>query len=89
MKNSFKSRNLYKLIIFIFLTVAIVKIKGQLTTLKVYNTEIDTLTQKIATLETQIDEDTENLINSREDNEDIARKNLRMYYPNETPYKGY
>lgn len=89
MKNKFKSRNLYKLIIFIFLTVAIVKIKGQLTTLELYNFEIDTLNEKIATLETQIDENNENLINSREDNEDIARKNLKMYYPNETPYKGY
>ena len=27
--------------------------------------------------------------NSRKDNEDIARKDLKMYYPNETPYKGY
>lgn len=88
MTNFFKSRNLYRLIIFIFLAFAIVKIRSQFITLNSYNAEIATLNQKIAALE-QTNKNNANSTNSRENNEDIARKNLKMYYPNETPYKGY
>lgn len=89
MTNFFKSRNLYRLIIFIFLAFAIVKIRSQFITLNSYNAEIATLNQKIAALEEQTNKNSANSTNSRENNEDIARKNLKMYYPNETPYKGY
>lgn len=89
MTNFFKSRNLYRLIIFIFLAFAIVKIRSQFITLNSYNAEIATLNQKIAALEEQTNKNSANFTNSRENNEDIARKNLKMYYPNETPYKGY
>lgn len=82
-----KSRNLYKLIVFVFLAFAIIQIKNQLTTLKSYHSEITTLNEKIATLEEQANNVNSN--NSRKDNESIARKDLKMYYPNETPYKGY
>lgn len=86
MSNLFKTRNLYKLIIIIFLMVSMIKIKNQLETLQLYNHEIATLNEKMTTLQNQENNTTSN---SKEDNEDIARKNLKMYYPNETPYKGY
>ncbi len=89
MTSFLKSQNLYKLIVFIFLIVAVVKIKSQLTTLETYNKEIAILNEKITALEKQENNDNSNDANSRKDNEDIARKNLKMYYPNETPYKGY
>ncbi len=89
MTNILKSHNLYKLIVFIFLVIAIVKIKNQLVTLQSYNREIATLNEKIAIVEQQIETNDVNSSNSRKDNEDIARKDLKMYYPNETPYKGY
>lgn len=63
-----------------------IKIKNQLETLQLYNHEIATLNEKMTTLQNQENNTTSN---SKEDNEDIARKNLKMYYPNETPYKGY
>lgn len=83
------SRNLYKLIVCIFLLCSIMKIRTQLITLFNYNSEIATLNEKIATLESQINSDDTQSTNSKKDNENIARKNLKMYYPNETPYKGY
>lgn len=89
MTNILKSRNLYKLIVFIFLIIAILKIKNQLITLQSYNSEIAILQEKKAILEEQINTNDTNYSNSRKDNEDIARKDLKMYYPNETPYKGY
>lgn len=90
MSNLFNSRNLYKLIVCIFLLVIILKMKEQLLTLKNYNAEISILEEKIATLREQ--ENMEKAVNStnlKEDNENIARKDLKMYYPNETPFKGY
>ena len=87
MTSLLKTRNIYKLITFIFLTIAIVKIRTQLITLKTYDSEIAILNEKITVLQNQ--ENNTNAANSRKDNEDIARKNLKMYYPNETPYKGY
>ena len=89
MTNLFKTRNLYKLIILIFLMVSMIKIKNQLVTLKAYNHEISTLNEKIVALENQENNMTQDATNSKKDNEDMARKNLKMYYPNETPYKGY
>lgn len=89
MTNYLKSRNLYKLIVFIFLMVTIIKIKNQLITLKDYNKEIVALNEKITILNEQENNDASNYTNSRKDNEDIARKDLKMYYPNETPYRGY
>lgn len=83
------SHNIYKLIVCIFLLCAILKIKTQLVTLNSYNSEISALNEKIALLESQINENDSQLINSKKDNENMARKNLKMYYPNETPYKGY
>lgn len=90
MSNLFNSRNLYKLIVCIFLLVIILKMKEQLLTLKNYNAEISILEEKIATLREQ--ENMEKAVNStnlKEDNENMARKDLKMYYPNETPFKGY
>lgn len=84
-----KSRNLYKLIVFIFLAFAMIQIKNQLATLQSYNSEITALNEKIATLEEQASKNNTNSNNARKDNENIARKDLKMYYPNETPYKGY
>ncbi len=89
MTNFLKSRNLYKLIVFIFLIISIVKIKNQFVTLQSYNSEIAILKEKKAVLEEQINTTDVNSSNSRKENEDIARKDLKMYYPNETPYKGY
>lgn len=89
MTNFFKSRNLYKLIVFIFLMIAIVKIKEQFVTLQSYNSEIAVLNEKITALKHGVDTNDVNSSNSRKDNEDIARKDLKMYYPNETPFKGY
>ncbi len=89
MTNFMKLRNLYKLIIFIFIVCIVVKMKNQLTTLNSYKSEIATLNEKIAVLEEQIDVKKTNANNSRQNNENIARKDLRMYYPNETPYRGY
>ena len=87
MTNLFNSRNLYKLIVCIFLIVALLKVKKQLITLNDYNKEISALNEKIALIEdVSTESDSQN---SKEDNEDIARKDLKMYYPNETPYKGY
>lgn len=53
MTNFFKSRNLYKLIVFIFLMIAIVKIKEQFVTLQSYNSEIAVLNEKITALKTR------------------------------------
>ena len=53
MTNFFKSRNLYNLIVFIFLVIAIVKIKDQFVTLQSYNREIAALNEKITALETR------------------------------------
>ena len=89
MTTLFSSHNLYKLIVCIFLMVVMIKINGQLTTLKSYHTEIATLNEKIATLKEQEEINVANSVNSRAQNEDIARKDLKMYYPNEIPYKGY
>lgn len=90
MSNLFNSRNLYKLIVCIFLLVIILKMKEQLLTLKNYNAEIAILEEKIATLREQENmEKSVNSTNLKEDNENIARKDLKMYYPNETPFKGY
>lgn len=89
MKTLFNSRNLYKLIMGIFLIVVVIKINEQLTTLRSYNREISTLNEKIASLEEQEDINDVNSESSREENENKARKSLKMYYPNETPYKGY
>lgn len=89
MTTLFSSRNLYKLIVCIFLMVVMIKMNGQLTTLKSYHTEIATLNEKIATLKEQEEINAENSVNTRTENEDIARKDLKMYYPNEIPYKGY
>lgn len=46
MTNFLKSRNLYKLIVFIFLIISIVKIKNQFVTLQSYNSEIAILKEK-------------------------------------------
>ena len=81
------SRSLYKLIMAIFLLAALLKLKTQFVTLNQYNKEISTLNEKIAALEDNSNDSTS--ANSKEENEDIARKDLKMYYPNETPYKGY
>jgi len=89
MTNFFKLRNLYKLILFIFIAFAIIKIRSQFVDLKSYNSEIVALNQKIATLEEQAVSDELNSNKSKKENEDMARKNLKMYYPNETPYIGY
>lgn len=89
MKSLFKSRNLYKLIVIIFLLFTIVKIRSQIVILNSYNTEIASLNEKIAVLEKKNEKNVADSDNSRKDNEDIARKDLKMYYPNETPYKGY
>lgn len=89
MTNMLSSRNIYKLIVFIFLLFAIVKIKTQLVTLNSYNSEIDILNEKIATLQSQMSADDVQSTNSKKDTENMARKDLKMYYPNETPYKGY
>lgn len=89
MTTLFSSRNLYKLIVCIFLMVVVIKMNGQLTTLKSYHTEIATLNEKITTLKEQEEMNAENSVNTRTENEDIARKDLKMYYPNEIPYKGY
>ncbi len=88
MANLFKTRNLYKLIILIFLIVSIIKIKNQLLTLRAYNQEIASFNEKIIALENQ-ENDLSYSTKSRKDNENMARKDLKMYYPNETPYKGY
>ncbi len=89
MTNLFSSRNLYKLIVVIFLVIVMLKMKEQLVTLQTYQKEINGLNEKIATLKEQEKIDNVNSTNSREDNENRARKDLKMYYPNETPYKGY
>jgi len=89
MTNLFNLRNLYKLIIFIFLITVVIKINGQLMTLKSYNREIATLNEKITSLREQEDVNEINSENSREENEAKARKDLKMYYSNEIPYKGY
>lgn len=89
MTNFLKSRNLYKLIVFIFLIIAIIKIKNQFVTLQAYNSEIAMLEEKKAVLEEQLRTSSVNSNHSRKDNEDLARKDLKMYYPDETPYKGY
>lgn len=88
MTNLLKTSNLYKLIILIFLIVSIIKIKNQLIMLKAYNQEIANFNEKIIALENQ-DTTVSYSSNSRKDNENMARKDLKMYYPNETPYKGY
>lgn len=89
MTNMLSSRNIYKLIVFIFLLFAIIKIRTQLVTLNSYNSEIDILNEKIATLQSQMSADDVQSTNSKKDTENMARKDLKMYYPNETPYKGY
>ena len=68
----------------------ILKVKGQITTLNKYNDEIASLNEKISVLQSEQNEiDDKVMNNSKKDNEDMARKDLKMYYPNETPYKGY
>ena len=91
MTNIFRSQNLYKLIICVFLIMALLKIRGQLITLNSYNNEISALNQKITELNSQnnTDEESSTQDDSRKNNEDTARRDLKMYYPNETPYKGY
>lgn len=89
MKNLFNSRNLYKLIVIIFILFTVVKIRNQMVILNSYNKEIADLEGKIAVLEEKNEKNVVNSGNSRKDNENIARKDLKMYYPNETPYKGY
>lgn len=89
MKNLLKSRNLYKLIVLIFFIVTIMKMRSQFVTLKAYHKEIVALNEKITVLTEQENHQDSNHTNSKKDNEDIARKDLKMYYPNETPYKGY
>ena len=88
MTNLLKTSNLYKLIILIFLIVSIIKIKNQLIMLKAYNQEIANFNEKIIALENQ-DTTVSYSSNSRKDNENKARKDLKMYYQNETQYKGY
>ena len=83
----FNMHSLYKLIVIIFLIVAIIKMRAQFVTLHLYNTEIASLNNEIEILKNNIDHNDYN--NTREEIEDIARKDLRMYYPNETPYKGH
>ena len=81
---------IYKLIAVVVLLFIMIKVKDQLITLKKYNSEIAILNQKISALQNQQAEiDDKILNNSKEDNENMARKDLKMYYPNETPYKGY
>ncbi len=89
MKNLLKSRNLYKLIVLIFLMVTLIKMRNQIVTLKAYQKEIVALNEKITVLTEKENNQDPNEMNSKKDNEDIARKDLKMYYPNETPYKGY
>lgn len=89
MKNFFKSNTIYKIVILIFVLIVFVKINKQLITLNTYNGEIATLKEKITVLEEENDSLNTTTTNSREDNENMARKDLKMYYPNETPYKGY
>ena len=85
-----KIRGVYKLIVLIVLLFIMIKVKEQLITLKKYNAEIAILNEKISALENEQNEiDSKILNNSKEDNENMARKDLKMYYPNETPYKGY
>ncbi len=90
MSNLFNSRSLYKLIVCIFFLVVIFKMKEQFATLKNYNAEIAILEEKITTLREQENmEKSVNSTNLKEEYENIARKDLKMYYPNETPFKGY
>ena len=85
-----KLRSMYKLIVLIILLCVMMKVKEQLITLKKYDAEIAILNEKIASLENEQNEIDDKISNnSKEDNENMARKDLKMYYPNETPYKGY
>ena len=86
MKNLLKSRNLYKLIVLIFLMVTLIKMRNQIVTLKAYQKEIVALNEKITVLTEKENNQDPNEMNSKKDNEDIARKDLKMYYPNETVY---
>ena len=89
MKNQ-KLSSLCKLIGVVIILFVMIKVKGQLITLKKYNDEIEILNEKIAALQNEQNEiDDKILNNSKLDNENMARKDLKMYYPNETPYKGY
>ena len=89
MKNQ-KLSSLCKLIGVVIILFVMIKVKGQLVTLKKYNDEIEILNEKIAALQNEQNEiDDKILNNSKLDNENMARKDLKMYYPNETPYKGY
>lgn len=90
MMNNQKLGNIYKLIGLVIILFVMIKVKGQLITLKKYNDEIEILNEKIATLQNEQNEiDNKVINNSKQDNENMARKDLKMYYPNETPYKGY
>ena len=90
MMNNQKLGNIYKLIGLVSILFVMIKVKGQLITLKKYNDEIEILNEKIATLQNEQNEiDNKVINNSKQDNENMARKDLKMYYPNETPYKGY
>lgn len=89
MKISFNSHKLYKLIVIIFLLFTVAKIRSQVVILNSYNAEISTLNDKITILQEKNEKTSNDLDDSRKNNEDIARKDLKMYYPNETPYKGY
>ena len=89
MTNFIKPHSIYKLILLIFIACILVNIKDQLVTLTGYNTEIAVLNDKISTLQKEQDTQTTVSNDQKKDTEDIARKDLKMYYPNETPYKGY
>lgn len=89
MKKFCKSLNIYRLILIIFAVSAFIKVNSQLTVLDKYNEEISMLNEKISVAEKQIEENKKESTNTKENIEENARKNLKMYYPNETPYKGY
>ena len=88
--NKKKIGKIYKLIGSIIIVLVMIKVKGQIAILKKYDSEIAVLNEKITTLKNEQNEIDEKILNnSKKDNENMARKDLKMYYPNETPYKGY
>ena len=89
MMNFINSRNVYRIVIIVFLICIVVKIQSQFKMLNSYNQEISSLNSKIEMLKEEKTRNEEKLDDSKENNESIARKDLKMYYPNETPYKGY
>ena len=88
MKNLLNTKNIYKLIVCIFIAFAIMKIRSQFVTLKSYNREIASLNSKIIVLKEQTESKDETQ-DAKKNTENMARKDLKMYYSNETPYKGY